>query len=142
MTELRPGQIAAYTPTASTYNRGFSPVYTSSPGPVYPPSGTQWGNVASSIGGLASGNGNWAAAREKLMKRRSVRHVALSEGGTLVYDIPVPAQIIPTGAKQEEMTKMRYTAVTCDPDEFMRNKYTLRPFLLGRRTELYIVMTM
>lgn len=37
---------------------------------------------------------------------------------------------------------MRYTAATCDPDEFMRKKYTLRPYLYGRRTELFIVMTM
>ena len=37
---------------------------------------------------------------------------------------------------------MRYTAATCDPDEFMRKKYSLRPYLYGRHTELFIVMTM
>jgi chitin synthase len=42
----------------------------------------------------------------------------------------------------EEMNKMRYTAATCDPDDFLRSKYTLRPFLYGRKTELFIVMTM
>lgn len=42
----------------------------------------------------------------------------------------------------EEHTKMRYTAATCDPDDFMRSKYSLRPFLYGRHTELFIVLTM
>lgn len=37
---------------------------------------------------------------------------------------------------------MRYTAATCDPDDFERAKFSLRPFLLGRQTELFIVMTM
>ncbi|RIB05068.1 glycosyltransferase family 2 protein [Gigaspora rosea] len=37
---------------------------------------------------------------------------------------------------------MRYTAVTCDPDDFNRNKYFLRPHIYGRTTELMIVMTM
>ena len=44
--------------------------------------------------------------------------------------------------KAEEMTKMRYTAATCDPDEFKVNRYSLRPYLYGRQTELFIVMTM
>ena len=43
---------------------------------------------------------------------------------------------------REEMTKLRYTAATCDPDQFMRSKYSLRPFLYGRHTELFVVMTM
>ena len=72
---------------------------------------------------------------------QDVRQVELKEGN-LVYDVPVPAQIIPPGNKSEEMNKMRYTACTVDPDEFQRSKYTLRPFLYGRKTELYIVMTM
>jgi len=37
---------------------------------------------------------------------------------------------------------VHYTAATCDPDEFMRQKYTLRPYLYGRKTELFIVLTM
>ena len=43
---------------------------------------------------------------------------------------------------EEEMTKMRYTAATCDPDDFMKSRYSLRPYLYGRQTELFIVMTM
>jgi chitin synthase len=42
----------------------------------------------------------------------------------------------------DEMTKMRYTAATCDPDDFMKSRYSLRQYLYGRETELFIVMTM
>lgn len=84
----------------------------------------------------------YSVAREKLMKRRSVRHVELQQGN-LVLDMDVPSHIVPRNVdKTEEMTKLRYTAATCDPDDFMRNKYSLRPYLMGRRTELFIVMTM
>ncbi|RXW24545.1 hypothetical protein EST38_g1282 [Candolleomyces aberdarensis] len=84
----------------------------------------------------------WSAAREKLMKRRSVRQVQLTQGN-LVLDVPAPSSIVP-GDKNgiEEFSKMRYTAATCDPDDFMSSRYTLRPYLLGRQTELFIVMTM
>ncbi|KAI0640023.1 chitin synthase 2 [Trametes polyzona] len=84
----------------------------------------------------------WSTAREKLMKRRSVRQVELKEGN-LVVDMQVPSHIVPKGMENiEEMSKLRYTAATCDPDDFMREKYSLRPYLMGRRTELFIVMTM
>ena len=84
----------------------------------------------------------YSVAREKLMKRRSVRQVPLREGN-LVVDMDVPSHIVPKSMdNSEEMTKLRYTAATCDPDDFMRQKYTLRPYLMGRRTELFIVMTM
>jgi chitin synthase len=86
-------------------------------------------------------NSGYSVAREKLMKRRSVRQVELRQGN-LVLDMPVPSHIIPQGATDEEMTTLRYTAATCDPDEFMARKYSLRPYLHGRQTELFIVMTM
>ncbi|KAF8140633.1 glycosyltransferase family 2 protein [Boletus edulis] len=78
----------------------------------------------------------YSVAREKLMKRRSVRQVEL-QNGNLVLDVPVPSHIIPkTMSHVEEMTKMRYTAATCDPDDFMRKKYSLTSL------SLFIVMTM
>ncbi|KAI0778781.1 chitin synthase [Trametes elegans] len=87
-------------------------------------------------------SGGWSSARDKLMKRRSVRQIELKEGN-LVLDMQAPSHIVPKGMDNiEEMTKLRYTAATCDPDDFMREKYSLRPFLMGRRTELFIVMTM
>ncbi|KAG8939196.1 Chitin synthase, class 2, partial [Tulasnella sp. 419] len=82
----------------------------------------------------------YSMARERMMRRRSVRKVALQEGN-LVLDVPVPSHLH-NGATSEEMTKARYTAATCDPDDFVKRKYTLRPYLYGRQTELFIVMTM
>ena len=76
------------------------------------------------------------------MKRRSVRQVELFQGN-LVLDVNVPSHLVPKAAgASEEMSKMRYTAATCDPDDFMRSKYSLRQYLYGRKTELFIVMTM
>jgi len=84
----------------------------------------------------------WSVAKEKLMKRRSVRQVQLVRGN-LVLDVPVPTHIVPAGKNDvEEFSKMRYTAATCDPDDFMSTRYTLRQYLWGRETELFIVMTM
>ncbi|KAL0951725.1 hypothetical protein HGRIS_008399 [Hohenbuehelia grisea] len=84
----------------------------------------------------------YSVAREKMLKRRSMRQVELVHGN-LVLDVDVPSHIIPAGKQSvEEMSKMRYTAATCDPDDFMRSRYSLRPYLLGRHTELFIVMTM
>ncbi|KAF8167433.1 glycosyltransferase family 2 protein [Crassisporium funariophilum] len=76
------------------------------------------------------------------MKRRSVKQVELFRGN-LVLDVQVPSHIVPAGKNDvEEFSKMRYTAATCDPDDFMSSRYSLRPYLYGRDTELFIVMTM
>ena len=84
----------------------------------------------------------WSDVREKLLKQRVVKQIELKEGN-LVLDMQAPSFIVPKGLEDsEEMTKLRYTAATCDPDEFMRKKYSLRPYLYGRHTELFIVMTM
>jgi hypothetical protein len=42
----------------------------------------------------------------------------------------------------KEFTHMRYTAATCDPKDFVGEGYTLRQQLFGRKTELFIVLTM
>ncbi|KAJ8483166.1 hypothetical protein ONZ51_g4901 [Trametes cubensis] len=113
--------------------------YQPPPGINYPPQQRPGMLHAPSSAGSSAG---WSTAREKLMKRRSVRQVELREGN-LVLDMQVPSHIVPKGMENiEEMTKLRYTAATCDPDDFMRQKYSLRPYLMGRRTELFIVMTM
>ena len=101
----------------------------------YPPSPRPGMYSAPSIAG-------YSMAKEKLLKRRSVRQVELVNGN-LVLDMPVPTHIVPGDKKNlEEMTTMRYTAATCDPDDFMKCRYSLRPYLYGRQTELFIVMTM
>ncbi|CAG8515161.1 12896_t:CDS:2 [Dentiscutata heterogama] len=76
-------------------------------------------------------------------KRKSFRHIELTNGN-LVLDCDVPKQVLRNVqyTDKDEFTKMRYTAVTCDPDDFIKNKYLLRPHIYGRETELMIVMTM
>lgn len=86
-------------------------------------------------------SGGFSTARDKLLKRRSVRQVPL-QNGNLVFDVQVPSHIVTSSEKSEEFTKMRYSAVTCDPDDFAAKKYSLRPYLYGRHTELFIVLTM
>ncbi len=43
--------------------------------------------------------------------------------------------------QQPEFREMRYQACTSDPDTFIDDKYTLRPWLYGRETEMAIVLT-
>ncbi|KAG0051482.1 Chitin synthase, class 1 [Gryganskiella cystojenkinii] len=74
---------------------------------------------------------------------KTTKKVTLTQGN-LVLDCPVPTKLLDIVPRknEEEFTSMRYTAVTCDPNEFKNQNYTLRPKLLNRETELFIVMTM
>ncbi|PWN47272.1 hypothetical protein IE53DRAFT_390589 [Violaceomyces palustris] len=80
--------------------------------------------------------------RERIMRKRTIKHIELQDGN-LVIDFPV-ASSISTRAQDKlasEFSTARYQAVTCSPDQFIARKYTLRPWLSGRKTELCIVMT-
>lgn len=72
-----------------------------------------------------------------------VRKIKLT-GGNLVLDNPVPNKYLERLPIKEghEFTHMRYTAATCDPAEFQNEKYQLRQQMMGRETELFIVLTM
>lgn len=77
-----------------------------------------------------------------LGERRRTKKVALFRGN-LILNCPVPSRLIEASARKDaEFTSMRYSAVTCDPDQFQASRYTLRPNLMDRETELFIVMTM
>lgn len=89
-----------------------------------------------------SGTSHWQKVRNNMMARRVVKKIPLTNGN-FVIDVPVPKEVIRhghlgIGAEIGEMEKMRYTAATCDPDDFMRCKFNLRPYLYGRRTELFV----
>lgn len=82
--------------------------------------------------------------------RSKTRRVKLQQGGVLSIDYPVPSAI--KNAVQakyrdaeggsDEFTKMRYTAATCDPNDFtLKNGYDLRPRMYNRHTELLIAVT-
>ncbi|KAG0331756.1 Chitin synthase, class 1, partial [Podila humilis] len=74
---------------------------------------------------------------------KTTRKVQLTQGN-LVLDCPIPSKLLDVLPKKngDEFTTMRYTAVTCDPNEFAKQNYTLRPKMQNRETELFIVMTM
>ena len=85
------------------------------------------------------------------LKRYQTRKVKLVQGSVLSIDYPVPSAIrnaiqpkyyANTESGQEEFFKMRYTAATCDPDDFtLKNGYDLRPRMYNRHTELLIAIT-
>jgi chitin synthase len=68
--------------------------------------------------------------------------------GNLVLDCPVPkklsAQLSPEQLGLREFTHMRYSAATCDPMDFLTERFTLRQTLYQnpRAVELFIVITM
>ncbi|KAJ4310736.1 Chitin synthase, class 3 [Fusarium piperis] len=85
------------------------------------------------------------------LTRSKTRKVKLVQGSVLSIDYPVPSAIKNAiepryregpGSVEEEFTKMRYTAATCDPNDFtLRNGFNLRPRMYNRHTELLIAIT-
>ena len=62
--------------------------------------------------------------------------------GNLVLELSVPPKLVLPRKGDPEMLKTRYTAVTCDPDEFEKKGFFLRQNEMKRTTELFIVITM
>ncbi|KAF9159647.1 Chitin synthase, class 2 [Actinomortierella ambigua] len=83
------------------------------------------------------------APRHQARRYKTTKKVTLTQGN-LVLDCPVPTKLLDVLPRKDsdEFTMMRYTAVTCDPNEFSKERYTIRPKMLNRETELFIVMTM
>ncbi|KAI8341591.1 chitin synthase 1 [Choanephora cucurbitarum] len=81
--------------------------------------------------------------RHQPRRYKSKKYVKLTQGN-LILDCPVPTSYLENVPIKEgkEFTYMRYTAVTCDPKEFLNEGYTLRQQLMRRETELFIVLTM
>ncbi|KAL1924859.1 uncharacterized protein VTP21DRAFT_4513 [Calcarisporiella thermophila] len=84
-----------------------------------------------------------SAPRHQPRRNRTTKKVQLVSGN-LVLDCPVPERYLQNVPlrDEKEFTQMRYTAATCDPNDFKDQNYTLRQALMGRTTELFIVMTM
>lgn len=78
--------------------------------------------------------------RYKTIKKVELFH------GNFVLDSPVPTKLLNMSAQknEREFTHMRYSAATCDPNDFKDSGFTLRQVHYDppRRTELFIVMTM
>ncbi|KAJ2226200.1 hypothetical protein IWW45_007563 [Coemansia sp. RSA 485] len=76
-------------------------------------------------------------------RRHKLKKIELT-AGHLIIDRPVPRALLADCRLKEgkEFTHMRYSAVTCDANDFKAEGYNLRPALMGRETELFIVLTM
>jgi chitin synthase len=92
-----------------------------------------------------SGLGGKPLTRGGLTLNRTKKTIRLSPTGNFVIKSRVPEEVL-AGAQlttDEEVSTMRYTGVTCDPNDFQAKGYTLRPISLYKRTtELFIVVTM
>ncbi|KZT66387.1 glycosyltransferase family 2 protein [Daedalea quercina L-15889] len=78
----------------------------------------------------------------RMVRRRKTKKRVQLTNGNLVMQLDVPPKLIMPWKIEPEMKQTRYTAVTCDPDDFEKNGYFLRQNELGRTTELFIVITM
>ncbi|PCH43373.1 glycosyltransferase family 2 protein [Wolfiporia cocos MD-104 SS10] len=78
----------------------------------------------------------------RILRRHKTKKRVKLRKGNLVVDLPVPPKLVLPRRGEEEMLSTRYTAVTCDPDEFEENGFDLRQIEYERSTELFIVITM
>lgn len=101
-------------------------------------------SVHQAEGGL--GGIRYGSIPQRVPRRyKTIKRVELYYGN-LVLDCPIPSRLLNrlNDRESREFTHMRYTAATCDPDNFKNERYTLRQVLFDppRRTELFIVLTM
>lgn len=77
----------------------------------------------------------------RVHRRHKKRRVQLTNGNLLV-DLSVPPKLIlPLIRSDRETSQTRYTAITCDPDEFEKNGFFLKQNERHRSTELFICVT-
>ncbi|KAK4099295.1 glycosyltransferase family 2 protein [Parathielavia hyrcaniae] len=94
----------------------------------------------------------YAQVPEGKQERRGVRAPQMSRkevqliNGELVLECKIPTILYSFLPRRDEIefTHMRYTAVTCDPDDFVERGYKLRQNIgrTARETELFICITM
>lgn len=89
---------------------------------------------------LPDGKQERRGARETQMTRKEVKLI----NGELVLECKIPTILYSFLPRRDdvEFTHMRYTAVTCDPNDFVERGYTLRQNAMSRETELLICVTM
>jgi len=95
---------------------------------------------------------HYGPAPEGKQERRGVREPHMSKkevtliNGELVLECKIPTILYSFLPRRDEIefTHMRYTAVTCDPDDFVDRGYKLRQNIgrTARETELFICVTM
>lgn len=79
----------------------------------------------------------------QIRRHKTKKNVKLTQGN-LILDCPVPTKLQSFLSRRgdDEFMSMRYTAATCDADEFPRSNFNLRPALLNRHTEIFIAITL
>jgi len=96
---------------------------------------------------------HYGPAPKNAQARRGLHHKAIMKKkqvkltrGELILDCRIPSILYSFLPRKNDMefTHMRYTAVTCDPDQFTERGYMLRQNLdkTARETELFICVTM
>ncbi|KAG2056473.1 glycosyltransferase family 2 protein [Suillus hirtellus] len=126
-----------------SYNPGgFYP-----PGPVDPsaygdPYARPLSTTSSSTNGVDT-----AWRRRQTIKRGVTRKVKLTKGNFIAeYPVPTPVhsaiEAKYAATNTTEFSHMRYSAATCDPDDFSEaNGWSLRTKIYGRQTDLLIAVT-
>lgn len=110
------------------------------------------GHVDNEKGSETGGAEYYGPAPEGRQERRGVRAPQVSKrevhliNGELVIECKIPTILYSFLPRRDEIefTHMRYTAVTCDPDDFVPRGYKLRQNFgrTARETELFICVTM
>ncbi|CCA69341.1 related to chitin synthase [Serendipita indica DSM 11827] len=115
-------------------------------GGFYPPPNSAGMGMPSPTTTAASVNASWR--NRQTIKRGKTKKVKLTRGNFITeYPVPTPvSNAIEAKWKgattSTEFTHMRYSAATCDPDEYTRdNGWTFRQVLYNRPTELLIAVT-
>ena len=78
----------------------------------------------------------------RVLRRNKTKKRVQLTNGNLVLELSVPPKLVLPRKGDPEMLKTRYTAVTCDPDEFEKKGCFLRQKEMKRTTGLFIVITM
>jgi chitin synthase len=127
--------------SGENFQGGFYP-----PGPGSDAYGTPYSRPASTVSS-SSGGTETAWRRRQTIRRGVTRKVQLTKGN-FITEYPVPTPVLSAveakwaGTKTTEFSHMRYSAATCDPDEFNEaNGWSLRTKMYGRETELLIAVT-
>ncbi|KAL0576501.1 Chitin synthase, class 7 [Marasmius crinis-equi] len=114
--------------------------------PLHPPSIRYSNNQRRFSAESTTLEGQWR--RRQTIKRGVTRKVKLTQGH-FITEYPAPTPIINAteacylnSTHTTEFTHMRYTAATCDPDDFTeQNGWSLRTKMYQRQTELLIAVT-
>ncbi|KAG8689825.1 Chitin synthase, class 2 [Ceratobasidium sp. 423] len=138
-------------PLTSSYGGSYPPM--AGPGGFIDPSayGDPYegrpGSVYSQTSMTPSARQNEQWRRRQTIKRGKTKRVKLQSGNFIAdYAVPTPvAKAVEAkhlNPNSNEFTHMRYTAATCDPDDFTtENGWSLRTSNYGRQTELLIAVT-